>query len=151
MLCSSCGSKGLHTSCGKLDPKRNEWNCENCSQVAGIPVEGNSQSQRNLSNMGLKQPYAPWSETALLKRTRNGSTGSIEEDDDVTAPKKNKVAPVKKTPKVVQLQSRRGDPNKSPISPAPGTSLISAKKTPTKTPNVNSPSNFGTPKSIISF
>ncbi len=103
------------------------------------------------SNARVSADPTPWSEMAPPKRASKRFAGSIEEDDDVTTPKKDKMTPAKKTPKVVQLQSGGGTP-KSPVSPAPGTPVISAKKgvkkTPAKTPSVNTPSTFGTPKSI---
>lgn len=34
MLCSSCGSKGLHIGCGRLEWNVTEWDCEDCSQLA---------------------------------------------------------------------------------------------------------------------
>ena len=31
MLCASCGSKGIHIGCGRLDWSTMEWDCEDCS------------------------------------------------------------------------------------------------------------------------
>ena len=31
LLCSSCGSKGVHIGCGRLDWSTMEWDCEDCN------------------------------------------------------------------------------------------------------------------------
>lgn len=33
MLCASCGSKGIHIGCGRLDWSTMEWDCEDCSSL----------------------------------------------------------------------------------------------------------------------
>jgi len=33
LLCNSCGSKGIHIGCGKLDWATMEWDCEDCSSL----------------------------------------------------------------------------------------------------------------------
>jgi hypothetical protein len=33
LLCSSCGSKGIHIGCGKLDWSTMEWDCDDCSSL----------------------------------------------------------------------------------------------------------------------
>lgn len=59
MLCSSCGSKGLHVGCGKLEGKKSKWDCDGCREITS---KRSSQSRGNLSSTGsesvaLKRPY----------------------------------------------------------------------------------------------
>lgn len=93
MLCSSCGSKGIHIGCGKLDWSTMEWDCDDC---------GSLQSRRNSasraaepSNGGLL-PAIPASTSAnnsltphsaenmtpraAVKRPRSGGLTSTSEE-----------------------------------------------------------------------
>lgn len=106
------------------------------------------------SNARVSADPTPWSEMAPPKRASKRLAGSIEEDEEIATPKKEKKTPAKKTPKVVQLQDSTP---KSPVSPA-ATAPLSAKKdikkTPLKpkTPNVaNTPANLSTPIGMFLF
>jgi len=79
ILCNSCGSKGLHIGCGHLEWENCDWDCEDCSQVAG---KSSSPSRLNLSNTGSEA----LSQSAALKPPHPGNeaqpgSSSISDDE----------------------------------------------------------------------
>ena len=90
MLCISCGSKCLHIGCGNLDKDIIEWECDDCSVIAGETSSSYSRS-RYLSN-GLKSCSPPIGNQANCSAAqgpqpgkegqRNSSSGCSNDDDD---------------------------------------------------------------------
>jgi len=90
MLCISCGSKCLHIGCGNLDKDIIEWECDECSLIAGVTSSSYSRS-RYLSN-GLESCSPPIGNQANCSAAqgpqpgkegqRNSSSGCSNDDDD---------------------------------------------------------------------
>ena len=81
MLCSSCGSKGLHIGCGKLDPEKSDWECEDCCKTAGkssaeSPVNvSNTGSEAPSGSAGLNRPHPAKEEQTVTSEAPSGSAG----------------------------------------------------------------------------
>ena len=91
MLCSSCGSKGLHIGCGKLDPEKSDW--EDCCKTAG---KSSAESPVNVSNTGSEAP----SGSASLKRSH-----PVKEEQTVTSEAPSGSAGLKRTQPVKEEQT----------------------------------------------
>lgn len=103
------------------------------------------------SNARVSADPTPWTEMAPTRASMKRVAESIE-DDDVTAPKKDKQTPAKKTPgKVVQMKN--GTSPKSPMANAtsPASTKKMAKKTPLKAKTPNGSEAPSTPKGIAVF
>ena len=99
MLCSSCGSKGLHIGCGKLEGKKSKWDCDGCREITG---KKSSQSRGNVSSAGLEAS----SQLAAVKRcypgkvSRPGASSRCISDDESE----------------VEITSKRSGPSKRNLS-----------------------------------
>lgn len=67
MLCSSCGSKGIHIGCGRLDWSTMEWDCDDCSSL---------ESRRNSANASpaTEVPTVPQASAMLTPVIANAFT-----------------------------------------------------------------------------
>ena len=99
MLCASCGSKGIHIGCGRLDWSTMEWDCDDCSSL---------ESRRNSANASpnAETPVSvPLASTTLnptvvtnamaprtgVKRPRSGDSTSESEAEAICSDNENEV------------------------------------------------------------
>lgn len=54
IICSSCGSKGLHIGCGKLGSHTKKWECDGCRRIVG--KRSSIHNHRNLVSNCLEAP-----------------------------------------------------------------------------------------------
>ena len=64
LLCSSCGSKGVHIGCGRLDWSTMEWDCEDCNLKSRTVISPKlmivpSINTVNITSRPLKRPHSP--------------------------------------------------------------------------------------------
>ena len=77
LLCSSCGSRGIHIGCGRLDWSTMEWDCEDCnlkSHNRNSPKVGSSAitpliNPVNITSRSFKRPHP-------LDNVRNSNSSS---------------------------------------------------------------------------
>lgn len=84
LLCNSCGSKGIHIGCGKLDWTTMEWDCEDCSALTARlkkPIEPGPSNEPSGEISVLDNTLAS---RASLKRHRSSeSSSSSDENSDL--------------------------------------------------------------------
>ena len=100
LLCNSCGSKGIHIGCGRLDWSTMEWDCEDCnlktrtgvSPKVGPSFVAPSMNTVNITSRPLKRPHSPDITTSSSNST------STDSDSDVDVESFNEGEPTFPTP-----------------------------------------------------
>ena len=84
MLCASCGSKGLHIGCGRLEWNITEWDCDDCSQLVGTGRKSNNSSlsqEAGSSNPARRSLTFPSTQSTIVNvspaRVGSRSAGAI--------------------------------------------------------------------------
>lgn len=88
LLCSSCGSKGIHIGCGRLDWSTMEWECDDCSSLESRRTSANGSPTAEVPATvplasSMLNPAVAASTTATrtgVKRPRSEDSTSESED-----------------------------------------------------------------------